>query len=78
MPRAPVSGGSATAASLGTAVEGATKAVRGKILEMAKGDMRSPFYNIPESDLTLQNGKIFRMLRSRFITSLPEMRSWQS
>jgi xanthine dehydrogenase YagR molybdenum-binding subunit len=58
MPRAPVSGGSATAASLGTAVEGATKAVKAKILEMAKGDLRSPFYGIPETELTVQNGKI--------------------
>lgn len=58
MPRAAISGGSATAASLGTAVEGATKAVKSKILEMAKGDQRSPFYNIPESELTIQNGKI--------------------
>lgn len=58
MPRAPVSGGSATTASLGTAVEGATKALQAKVLEMAKGDMRSPFYNIPESEVTFQNGKI--------------------
>ena len=59
MPRAPVSGGSATVASVGTAVEGATKAVRAKVLEMARNDQRSPFYNIAETDIAIQDGKIF-------------------
>lgn len=58
MPRAPVSGGSATAASLGTAVEGATKAVKAKVLEMARGDRQSAFYGIPETEITFQDGKI--------------------
>ena len=58
MPRAPVSGGSATVASVGTAVEGATKAVRAKVLEMARNDQRSPFYNIAETDIAIQDGKI--------------------
>jgi len=58
MPRAPVSGGSATVASVGTAVEGATKAVRAKVLEMAREDKRSPFYNIAETDIAIQDGKI--------------------
>lgn len=58
MPRAPVSGGSATAASVGTAVEGATKAVRAKLLAMVQEDKRSPFYGIPESELSFQNSQI--------------------
>ncbi len=58
MPRAPVSGGSATVASVGTAVEGATKAVRAKVLEMAREDKRSPFYNVAETDIAIQDGKI--------------------
>ena len=58
MPRAPVSGGSATVASVGTAVEGATKAVRAKVLEMARNDQRSPFYNVAETDIAIQDGKI--------------------
>ncbi len=58
MPRAPVSGGSATVASVGTAVEGATKAVRAKVLAMARSDQRSPFYNVVETDMVIQDGKI--------------------
>lgn len=73
MPRAPVSGGSATAASLGTAVEGATKAVKSKILEMAKQDQRSPFYNIPESELTFQNGKILHKTDATKIETLADI-----
>lgn len=59
LPRAPVSGGSATAASVGTAVEGATQAVRAKVLEMVRTDKRSPLFNVPENAIAIENGRIF-------------------
>ncbi len=59
MPRAPVSGGSATISSVGTAVEGATQAVRAKVLAIARANRKSPLYNIPETDIAIENGEIF-------------------
>ena len=59
LPRAPVSGGSMTAASVGTAVKGATQAVRAKVLELVRTDTRSPLHNIPETDLATAEGRIF-------------------
>lgn len=59
MPRAPVSGGSATISSVGTAVEGATQAVRAKVLAIARADKKSPLYNIPATEIATENGEIF-------------------
>jgi xanthine dehydrogenase YagR molybdenum-binding subunit len=59
MPRAPVSGGSATVASVGSAVVGATQTALAKVLEIARADKRSPLYNIPDSELAIEGGKIF-------------------
>jgi xanthine dehydrogenase YagR molybdenum-binding subunit len=58
-PRAPVSGGSATIASVGTAVEGATQAARAKVLGIARTDRQSPLYNIADSEIGTENGQIF-------------------
>lgn len=58
-PRAPVSGGSATVASVGTAVEGATIAARAKVLQLARADKRSPLYNVPETEIASNGGKMF-------------------
>jgi xanthine dehydrogenase YagR molybdenum-binding subunit len=59
LPRAPVSGGSATISSVGTAVAGATEAVRTKVLAIARADSKSPLYNIPATEITTENGQIF-------------------
>ncbi len=59
LPRAPVSGGSATMASVGTALQGATQAARAKVLELARMDTRSPLYGIPETEIAFENGQIF-------------------
>jgi xanthine dehydrogenase YagR molybdenum-binding subunit len=59
MPRAPVSGGSATISSVGTAVEGATQAVRAKVLAIARADRKSPLYKIPATEIAMENGEIF-------------------
>jgi len=59
LPKAPVSGGSGTVASVGSAVVGATKAVRAKLLDMARADKRSPLYNIPDTEIHFEDGQIF-------------------
>jgi xanthine dehydrogenase YagR molybdenum-binding subunit len=59
LPRAPVSGGSATISSVGTAVAGATQAARAKVLGIARADRQSPLYNIADSEIGTENGQIF-------------------
>lgn len=58
LPRASVSGAAATISSVGTAVAGATQAVREKILAIARADSRSPLYKIPNSEIAVENGQI--------------------
>ncbi len=58
-PKAPVSGGSGTVASVGSAVAGATKAARAKVLDIARADKRSPLYNIPDTEIAFEDGQIF-------------------
>jgi xanthine dehydrogenase YagR molybdenum-binding subunit len=43
---------------VGTAVAGATQAVREKILAIARADSRSPLYKIPNSEIAVENGQI--------------------
>lgn len=59
LPRAPVSGGSATISSVGTAVAGATQAARAKVLEIARADSKSPLYNIADTEIAIENGQLF-------------------
>jgi xanthine dehydrogenase YagR molybdenum-binding subunit len=59
LPRAPVSGGSATISSVGTAVAGATQAARAKVLGIARADSQSSLYNIADSEIAIENGQIF-------------------
>ena len=59
LPRAPVSGGSATISSVGTAVAGATQAARAKVLEIARADRKSPLYNIADAEIAIENGQLF-------------------
>lgn len=59
LPNAPVSGGSGTVASVGSAVAGATKAARAKVLDIARADKRSPLYNIPDTEVAFEDGQMF-------------------
>lgn len=59
LPRAPVSGGSATMGSVGTAVHGAVLVARAKLLELARADAQSPLYNIPETEIAVEDGRMF-------------------
>jgi xanthine dehydrogenase YagR molybdenum-binding subunit len=60
LPRAPISGGSATMGSVGTAVHEAAQAARRKVLELARTDASSPLYNVPETDMAIEGGRLFR------------------
>ena len=59
LPRAPISAGSGTIASVGTAVAGAAEAVLAKVLTIARTDRRSPLYNIPAAEIATESGHLF-------------------
>jgi xanthine dehydrogenase YagR molybdenum-binding subunit len=56
LPRAPVSGGSQTAASVSPAVREAANAARAKLIELARADSGSPLHGLAASDLTVVDG----------------------
>ena len=58
-PKTPVSGGSQTAASTGSAVYAAATALREKMIQMAISDSKSPLYNMGALDIALGNGRIY-------------------
>jgi xanthine dehydrogenase YagR molybdenum-binding subunit len=58
MPRAPVSGGSMTAASVGPAVQNACRALRERIIAEATGDARSPFHGLPAESIAIEDGRL--------------------
>jgi xanthine dehydrogenase YagR molybdenum-binding subunit len=57
-PEAPISGGSMTAASVGSAVHLAALALRRKIVRLAIGDRRSPLAGLPARSVRLENGRL--------------------
>jgi xanthine dehydrogenase YagR molybdenum-binding subunit len=57
-PKTPVSGGSQTAASTGSAVFLAARALREKLIQMAIADARSPLHGANTSDVTIENGRV--------------------
>jgi xanthine dehydrogenase YagR molybdenum-binding subunit len=59
LPRAPVEGGSMTVASVGPAVQGAAAAVRDKVLELARGDDRSPLHKAAADAVGVADGRFF-------------------
>ena len=56
MPRAPVSGGSQSAASVAPAVKAAALAVRRKLVELALADGESPLSGLQAENVTVENG----------------------
>ncbi len=58
LPPTPVSGGSQTAASTGSAVYLATEALKEKLIQMAVSDPRGPLAGISAQDVTLANGRV--------------------
>jgi xanthine dehydrogenase YagR molybdenum-binding subunit len=59
LPKTPVSGGSQTAASTGSAVYAAANALREKIAHIAVTNQNSPFFQAGVGDLEFDNGRIF-------------------
>ena len=59
LPRTPVSGGSQTAASTGSAVYLATQALREKLIQLAITDAQSPLSGVGAADVEMQNGRLF-------------------
>ena len=60
MPKAPVSGGSQSAASVCPAVEAAAKQARLKLLTLAGSDASSPLHGASAQELDFKDGKVFR------------------
>jgi xanthine dehydrogenase YagR molybdenum-binding subunit len=59
LPRAPVSGGSQSAASIGPAVREAALQAKLKLSELAINDPKSPLHGLKTSDIDAKDGKLF-------------------
>lgn len=60
LPRAFVSGGSATTMSVGSAIQGAAHAALAKLSEMARADNRSPLYGASPDQIIAKDGRLAR------------------
>ncbi len=58
LPNAPVSGGSQTVASVGSAVKMAALAVRSKAIALATNDSASPLHGLTEAQVDVENGRL--------------------
>lgn len=63
MPKAPVTGGSMTAASVGPAVAKAGRELKKKLLVLASKDESSPLYGLGEENVIAQDGKLVNRAR---------------
>lgn len=59
LPEAPISAGSQTVASVGAAVQEATRSLRRKLLALASADSSSPIYEKTEDEVAVENGRFF-------------------
>lgn len=59
MPEAPVSAGSKTTASVGSAVHAATTALKRKLLDLAFNQTQSPLSGHTEAEVTVDNGRCY-------------------
>lgn len=64
LPQTPVSGGSQTAASTGSAVYLAAESLREKLVQMAVSDQSSPLSGVNEGDIVLEGGRLYSKLDS--------------
>jgi len=59
LPESPISGGSMTAASTGSAVHEAVCALRAELMRLAVGDPASPLHQVPAEAVCVEDGRIF-------------------
>jgi xanthine dehydrogenase YagR molybdenum-binding subunit len=59
LPKAPVSGGSQSAASIGPAIQAAAMQAKLKLCEIAVADAASPLHGLKTEDLDVKDGKLF-------------------
>ena len=58
LPKAMVSGGSSTVMSVGSSIQGASRAALAKLLELARADRRSPLYGATADKIISQGGRL--------------------
>ena len=58
LPKAMVSGGSSTAMSVGTSVQGAARAALAKLVDAAHADQRSPLYGASADQIVARDGRL--------------------
>jgi xanthine dehydrogenase YagR molybdenum-binding subunit len=58
-PETPISGGSQTAASTGSAVQKAVSALRRALVRMEIGDRAGPLFQVPEEAVRIEEGRLF-------------------
>jgi len=63
LPKTPVSGGSQTAASTGSAVQAAAQALREKLLQMATTQPGSPLFGASTHDMQLNQGQLRELIK---------------
>ena len=59
LPKAPVSGGSQSSASIGPAIRAAAEQARLKLAEIAVADAQSPLHGMQATDIEAKDGKLF-------------------
>jgi xanthine dehydrogenase YagR molybdenum-binding subunit len=57
LPMAPISGGSATVSTVGSAVDGAAMKLQAQIAEQLSQHLDSPFNGVPQGDIEIKDGK---------------------
>jgi xanthine dehydrogenase YagR molybdenum-binding subunit len=73
MPQTPVSGGSQTAASTGSAVLAVGQAAKAKVIDIASNDPASPVYGLKPEQVTVQNGRIFAVSDSNHAETVADL-----
>jgi xanthine dehydrogenase YagR molybdenum-binding subunit len=59
MPKAPVAGGSQSAASVAPAVQGAAEELRNRVIRLAIDDESSPLHGAAQEGISTENGRVF-------------------
>jgi xanthine dehydrogenase YagR molybdenum-binding subunit len=59
MPKAPVAGGSQSAASVAPAVQGAAAELRNRVIRLAIDDESSPLHGAAQEEILTENGRVF-------------------